>query len=77
MNNEPIKNDIMMNSTNIFLEKKAKEQRFSSELRRQIFVSIMSAEDYAEATQNIFKLKPNKHQIKDVALVKLKKKLIL
>lgn len=63
------KNFVTANPQNILLEKKAREQRFSSELRRQIFVTIMNAEDFADASQALFKMKPNKQQIRDIAVV--------
>lgn len=51
------------------LEKIAVEQRFTSDLRKRIFLVIMSSDDYADATQKLLKLKLNKKQDKEIAIV--------
>jgi hypothetical protein len=66
---EAEKNYAIANENVIFLEKKSKEQRFSSELRKQIFMTVMNAEDFADASQALLKMKPNKQQIRDIAVV--------
>jgi len=51
------------------LEKYAFEQRFTSDIRKKIFMIIMSADDYIDATQKLMKLKLNKKQDKEIAIV--------
>lgn len=51
------------------LERLAVEQRFTSDLRKKIFMVIMSAEDYLDASQKLLKMKLNKKQAQELAVV--------
>lgn len=51
------------------LEKLAIEQRFTSELRKKIFMVIMSSDDYLDASQKLLKMKLNKKQQQEIAVV--------
>jgi len=50
------------------LEKFAAEQRFTSDIRKKIFLVIMSSDDYIDATQKLMKMKLKK-QDKEIAIV--------
>ena len=52
-----------------YLEKLAVEQKFVTDLRKKIFMIIMNSEDYLDALQNLLKLKLNRKQSKDIAIV--------
>ena len=51
------------------LEQLAIKNRLVTETRKAIFVTIMSSEDYADATNKLLKIKINKKQQRDVAIV--------
>ena len=51
------------------LEQVAIEQRFTSELRKRLFMTIMSADDYLDASQKVLKIKLNKRQQQEIAVV--------
>ena len=51
------------------LEQMAVEQRFTSDLRKKIFIVIMSSDDYVDAAQKLMKMKLNKKQIQELAVV--------
>lgn len=66
-NNE--ENYEISNEKREYLEKLASEQKFVTMIRKKIFMAVMSAEDYLDALQGILKLKINKKQNMDVAVV--------
>ena len=51
------------------MEKLAAEQRFTTDIRKRIFMIIMSADDYLDATQKLLKLKITKKQAQEIAVV--------
>ncbi|KAF3907170.1 hypothetical protein ABW21_db0207461 [Orbilia brochopaga] len=49
----------------------AREQRMNTDIRRAIFVAIMSAEDYADAQEKLFKLRLKRNQEREIPHVLL------
>lgn len=59
----------MSNTEYIRLEKLAMDLKFTTDIRKRIFILMMSSQDYIEATQNLLKLKLNKKQTREIAVV--------
>jgi len=60
---------MITNEQKDYLEKLAAEQKFVTSIRKKIFMIIMNAEDYLDALQNLLKLKLNRKESKDIAIV--------
>ena len=60
---------MITNEQKDYLEKLAVEQKFVTSIRKKIFMIIMNAEDYLDALQNLLKLKLNRKESKDIAIV--------
>ena len=59
----------MTNKEYAKLEKLAVQLKFTTDIRKRVFIIIMSSNDYLEASHNLLKLKLHRKQMREVAVV--------